>query len=96
MTSTTAPSTIIPVAMTRPARDLRLAETPNYCIWMKAISIAGGKVTITTIAERNSPRNRNRMTATRMAPPRAGTRYRCRAGRPADRSGGQGHPRRPA
>ena len=68
-TSTTAPSTIIPVPMARPASDIRLAETPNCCcIRMNAISIASGKVMITTMAERNSPRNRNRMTATRMAP----------------------------
>ena len=67
-TSTTAPSTIIPVPMAKPASDIRLAETPNCCIRMNAISIASGKVTITTMAERNSPRNRNKMTATRMAP----------------------------
>jgi hypothetical protein len=67
-TITTAPSTIIPMPMARPASDIRLADMPKRCIMMKAKSIASGSVTITTMAERNSPRNRNRITATRIEP----------------------------
>ena len=58
-TMTTAPSTIMPMPMARPASDIRLAERPNCCMPMNAISIASGKATITTSAERSSPRNRN-------------------------------------
>ena len=65
---TTAPSTIMPMPMASPASDIRLADSPACSLKMKAISIASGKAVITTMAERNSPRNRNSTTATRMAP----------------------------
>ena len=67
-TITTAPSTIMPMPMARPASDIRLADMPTRHMQMKANSIASGKVTMTTMAERNSPRNRNRITATRIEP----------------------------
>ena len=67
-TITTAPSTIMPMPMARPASDIRLADMPKRCIMMNANNIASGKVTMTTMAERNSPRNRNRITATRIEP----------------------------
>ena len=67
-TMTTAPSTIMPMPIARPASDIRFAERPNSPMPMKAISIASGKVTMTTTAERTSPRNRNRITATRIEP----------------------------
>ncbi len=67
-TITTAPSTIMPMPTARPASDIRLADSPHCCIRMKLISMASGSARITTIAERTSPRNRNRMIATRMEP----------------------------
>jgi hypothetical protein len=63
-----APSTIIPMPMARPESDIRLADMPTYCIRMKAMSMASGRVTTTTTADRISPRNRNRMMATRIEP----------------------------
>ena len=67
-TITTAPSTIMPMPIARPASDIRLAERPNCCMPMNAISIASGRATMTTSAERSSPRNRNSTTATRIEP----------------------------
>ena len=67
-TMTTAPSTIMPMPIARPASDIRLADSPTWPMPMNAISIANGSVTITTSAERNSPRNRNNTTATRSEP----------------------------
>ena len=67
-TMTTAPSTIMPMPIARPASDIRLADRPAWPIPMKAISIANGNVMTTTTAERRSPRNRNRMIATRIEP----------------------------
>ena len=67
-TMTTAPSTIMPIPIARPANDMRFADKPALSIQMKAISIASGRVTITTSAERISPRNKNRTTATSNEP----------------------------
>ena len=67
-TITTAPSTIIPIPIAKPASDMRLADSPAWPMPMNAMSIASGKVTITTMAERSSPRNRNRTIATRIEP----------------------------
>mmetsp|Transcript_30101 Transcript_30101/g.54779 ORF Transcript_30101/g.54779 Transcript_30101/m.54779 type:complete len:279 (+) Transcript_30101:1250-2086(+) len=67
-TMTTAPSTIIPVPIANPASDIRLAERPNWFISRKAMSMASGRVTMTTTAERTSPRNRNRTIATSTEP----------------------------
>jgi len=67
-TITTAPSTIMPMPMASPASDIRLAERLKCCISRKAISMASGRVTITTSAERTSPRNRKSTMATRIEP----------------------------
>jgi hypothetical protein len=67
-TMTTAPSTIMPMPIAKPASDIRLADSPNWPMPMKAISIASGRVTITTRAERSSPRKRNRTKATSSEP----------------------------
>ena len=65
---TTAPSTIMPMPMAKPASDIRLADRPASPMKMKAMSMAIGSAAITTMAERNSPRNKNRTIATRMEP----------------------------
>ena len=67
-TTTTAPSTIMPIPMARPARDMRLAERPASSINTNAMSIVSGIETTTTTAGRHSPRNKNRITPTRIAP----------------------------
>ncbi len=43
-TTTTAPSTSMPSAMARPPRLIRLADMPNFCIMMKVMSTASGRV----------------------------------------------------
>lgn len=55
-TMTTAPSTIMPMPIARPANDMRLADMPKRCMRMKADSMASGSVAITTRADRSSPR----------------------------------------
>ena len=65
---TTAPSTIMPMPIARPASDIRLAERPKRSIRKNAINMDKGSVTMTTSAERNSPRKRNSTTATRIEP----------------------------
>ena len=67
-TMTTAPSTIIPIPTASPANDIKFAERPASPIKMNAISIATGSAAMTTIAERISPRKRNRTIATRIEP----------------------------
>ena len=67
-TMTTAPSTIMPMAIAKPPRDIRLADSPVTFINRKATSTATGKEAMTTIALRIFPRNRKRIRITSIAP----------------------------
>ena len=67
-TMTTAPSAIIPIPTASPASDIKFADISVSPMNMNAISIAIGSATITTSAERSSPRNKNSTIHTKIAP----------------------------
>ncbi len=67
-TTTTEPSTISPIAIARPPRDIRLAESPTRFITMNVASGVSTRVATTMSDERTSPRNRKSTITTRMMP----------------------------
>ena len=54
-TKTMAPSTSIPMAMARPPRDIRLAESPNLRMPRKARAMEKGMARATTTLARKPP-----------------------------------------
>ncbi len=67
-TTTTDPSTIMPIAMAKPPRDMRLAVRPALPMTMNVTSGVRTRVAVTIKALRTLPRNRKRMTTTRTIP----------------------------
>ena len=67
-TITTAPSTIIPIAIAIPPSDIRLADTPKSCIASKAKPTENGIEATTIRLGRHPRRKRNNMMATSSAP----------------------------
>ncbi len=57
-TTTTAASTSRPIAIARPPRLIRLADSPNWRISTKVASTDSGRISATTMAARRLPRNR--------------------------------------
>ncbi|MPN57990.1 hypothetical protein SDC9_205686 [bioreactor metagenome] len=71
-TTTTAASTSMPMAMARPPRLIRLADSPNRRIRMKVASADSGSIRATTRAARRLPRKaRSSRTTRTMASSRA-------------------------
>jgi len=67
-TTTTAASTSMPMAMARPPRLIRLADSPKARIRMKVASAESGSINATTSAARRLPRKaRSRSTTSTMA-----------------------------
>ena len=65
---TTEPSTIMPMAMANPPRDMRFADMPIHCMAINVVRAATGSVAATIRALLILPRKRKRMTTTRIPP----------------------------
>ncbi|MNZ38887.1 hypothetical protein D3C78_563710 [compost metagenome] len=63
---TTAASTMAPMAMAIPPRDMMLALTSCFCMMMKATSTPTGSETMATSDERRCQRNSTQTSATTM------------------------------
>ena len=71
-TTTTAASTSMPMAIARPPSDIRLADSPHWCMSTKVASADSGRIKATTRAARRLPKSSSNSTSTRaMASARA-------------------------
>ena len=67
-TTTTEPSTMMPIAIAKPPRDIKLAEIPYRFITKNVSSGVNKSVATTMSEERTSPKNKNSKIMTRITP----------------------------